>query len=590
MAVMMWAEIPQRIRAGLKLDAGTLLLPLAVLCVFFLIVVPMILLFLNSFRVGPPSFFGGPWTLRNYIVAFTNDFFFKALVNTVIFSSVATLGSLATAVVFAWLIERTDMPLRGAAWVAILLPLAMPGVIFALTWMLLLMPEIGLINIAIRWFLRIFGLSLERGPLDIQSLWGIIFLSWLRGVSTIFLMIVGVFRMMDPRLEEAARLSGAGVRRIFQRVTLPLLSPAIFAAGIYSFVDHLDSFEGPLVLGLAAGIFVLSTLIYFTARYNAPFDYGLSAAYAVFFMVIMGVLAGFYLRMIRRAERFAVITGKGFQPVRYKLGKWRFVALGSFGFYFVLTILAPLLVLVWASLLPYYVVPSLEAIKTVSLGNYIDVIANPRFTRDLVNTVIVAMAAGTATMLVAFLISWIAVRTRHRARFLLDGLTFVSYAIPGIVVALALVFVYLQPPFRYLGIYGTVWIIVLGLVTQYLAFATRTTNAGLLQIHKELEEAALICGASRLRTLWRITARLMIAALVAGWVWVVAHATRAFGIPLVLSGKTNEVLSVWLWIYWQEGFIPRAAALGVILILITALLGIGARQLLARTQLAGTRG
>ena len=572
----------------IRFNPASLVLALAVLFVLWLIVLPMALLLFNSFRVGPLSLFEGTWSLRNYSAAFHNKFFLGALLNTVVFSVVATLGALATAVIFAWLIERSDMPLRGTAWVVMLLPLAMPGVVFALTWMLLLMPEVGLVNIVIRAFLRLLGFSLERGPFDIQSLWGIIFLGWLRGVSTIFLMIVGVFRMMDPSLEDAGRISGARSWTVFRRVTLPLIGPAIFAAGIYSFVDHLDSFEGPLVLGLAARIFVLSTLIYFTARYNAPFDYGLSAAYSVFFMAIMAILAAFYVRTIRRTDRFAVITGKGFQPVRHKLGTWRFAALGLFTIYFLLTILAPLLILVWASLLPFYVVPSLEALNTVSLQNYAAVVTNPRFARDLTNTIVVALAAATGTMLVAFLISWISVRTKFRARFLLDGLTFVSYSIPGVVVALAMVFVYLQPPFRYLGIYGTVWIIVIGLITQYLAFATRTTNAGLLQIHKELEEAALISGARKLRVMWTITARLMIASLVAGWVWVVAHASRAFGIPMVLSGKSNEILPVWLWIYWQDGFIPQASAVGVILIVLTGLIGLGARRLLVRTQLPET--
>jgi iron(III) transport system permease protein len=574
----------------LRISSATVVLFLATVIVLWLVVLPMALLVLNSFRVGPPSFLGGTWTLRNYYAAFNNPFFLGALFNTAVFSIIATAGGLATAILFAWLIERSDMPLRGAAWVVMLLPIAMPGVIFALTWMLLLMPEVGLINIIVRWFLSLFGYSLERGPFDIQTLSGMIFLGWLRGVSTIFLMIVGVFRMMDPRLEEAGRLSGATPAAVFRRVTLPLAGPALFAAGIYSFVDHLDSFEGPLVLGLAARIFVLSTLIYFTSRYNAPFDYGLSAAYSVFFMVIMALLAASYLRMIRRADRFAVITGKGFQPIRYALGRWRYGALGLFALYFVLTILAPLVILLWASLLPFYVVPSLEAAQSVSLQNYFTLFAHPRFLRDLTNTVVVGLSAGCATMVVAFLISWISVRTRFKARYVLDSLTFVSYAIPGVVVALAMVFVYLQPPFRYLGIYGTVWIIVLGLMTQYLAFATRTTNAGLLQIHKEMEEAALVSGASRLRTMWLITARLMIASLVAGWVWVVAHASRAFGTPLVLSGKNNELLSVWLWIHWQDGFIPQASAIGVVLILLTAVIGLGARQLLARTEQSGRGG
>ncbi len=583
-------RILSRLSQGLKFNTSHFVFAAAIVCVAWLILVPMLLLILNSLRVGPPSFFEGPWTLRNYIVAFTHESFLGALTNTVILSALSTFGSLTTAIVFAWLIERSDMPFRNAAWVAILLPLAMPGVIFALSWMLLLLPKIGLINVALRWVSQIFGSSIDSGPLNIQSLWGMIFLAWLRGVGTLFLMLVGVFRMMDPRLEEAARLSGANLRRVLRRVTLPLLAPAILAAGIYSFVDNMDSFEGPLVLGLAAGIFVLSTLIYFTTRFSAPFDYGLGAAYSVFFMVVMAILAGFYIRMIRRADRFAVVTGKGFRPVRYKLGKWRFVALGLFALYFALTILAPVLVLIWASLLPFYVVPSFAAVQTISLDNYVEVITNPRFAKDLINTVVVALAAGTCTLVVAFLISWVTVRTKHKARFLLDGLTFVSYAIPGIVIALALVFVYLQQPFRYFGIYGTVWIIVAGLITQYLAFATRTTNAGLLQIHRELEEAALICGASQWRTLWRITARLLIASLVAGWIWVVAHSMRAFSIPLVLSGRHNEVLSVWLWHYWQDGFVSQASALAVLLILLTAIIGLLARQLLTRGQLAGTQG
>ena len=583
-------RLPAVLSGNARFNAGTFIFATAIICVVWLIVVPMVLLFLNSFRVGPPSFFGGEFTLKNYITAFTHEHFFSALGNTVIFSVVASLGSLATAITFAWLIERTDMPYRNAAWVAMLLPLAMPGVIFALSWMLLLLPEIGLVNVVLRWVCGLVGVSIETGPLNIQSLGGMIFLGWLRGVSTIFLMLVGVFRMMDPRLEEAGRLSGANPRRVFWRVTLPLLGPAILAAGIYSFVNLLDSFEGPLVLGLAAGIFVLSTLIYFTARFHPPPDYGLSAAYAVFFMAVMAILAIFYIRMIRRAERFAVVTGKGFRPVKYPLGKWRYPALGLFGSYFMFTILAPFLVLAWASLLPFYELPSWDALQYVSFDNYFEIVNNPRFTHDLINTLIVAIGAGTLTLLVAFMISWVAVRTKYKGRFLLDGLTFVSYAIPGVVVALALVFVYLQPPFKYLGIYGTIWIIVAGLMTQYLAFATRTTNAGLLQIHKELEEAARVCGAGQWRTMWRITGRLLMGAFVAGWIWVVAHSLRSFAIPLVLAGQDNEVLSVWLWIHWQDGWVSQASALAVILILLTAIIGLLARRLLTNRQVGGPQG
>ena len=574
--------------SALKLSSSNLVLALAVLITLWLLLVPMLLLFLNSIRTGPPSFLGGPWTLRNYAVLFSSPFFYTALVNTVVISVISTLGGLALAVVFAWLIERTDLPFRGMAWVAVLLPLAIPGVLFALSWMLLLAPRVGLINLVTRALLSFFGVNLEEGPFNIQSLWGIIYLSWMRGVSTIFLMIVGAFRLMDPALEEAARLSGANPHSIWRRITLPLLMPALCAAGIYSFVSHLESFEAPLTIGLAAGIFVLSTLIYFTARYHVPVDYGLSAAYAVFFMVIMSIFSYFYARMIRKGERFAVIRGRGFNPVRYKLGRWRYPALALFAVYFLLTVVCPLFVLIWASMVPYYVVPSMESIKMVSFDHYVNVASTPRFLHDLINTVVMAIGAGLATMAVALMISWLVIRLKHRAGFMLDSLTFISYAIPGVVVALAMIFVYLQPPLRPLGIYGSIWIIVLGLVTQYLAFATRTTNAGLLQIHQELEEAASVSGATRLRTLWKITTPLLMPSLVAGWIWVVAHSLRTFSVPLVLASENNEVLAVWIWTYWQAGRIPEAAAIGVMLILITAVMGLAARKLVGES-LSGSR-
>jgi iron(III) transport system permease protein len=545
------------------------------------------MLIASSFRSGPPSL-PGPWTIRNFVVAFSSEFFFRSLFNTFIVSSGATLIAIVLAIVFAWLIERTDMPCRGAAWVAVLLPLVIPGVLFALAWMLLLLPKTGLINVWVRPALAAFGWNFEEGPFNIQSLGGLIYLGALRGVSTAFLMIVGVFRLMDPGLEESARTSGARPWVVFCKITLPLLAPALFAAATYSFVSHLDSFEAPLAVGLPAGIFVLATLIYFQAMLSVPGDYGLSAAYAVLFMAIMAVMAFFYTRLIRRSERFAVIRGRGFNPTRYRLGKWRFVALTLFVVYFLLTVAAPVLVLAWASLLPFYMAPSSHAFSLLSVKHYSAILSDPRFTTDFFNTLFLAVGCGTITMAVALLISWVVVRGKSRARFMLDGLTFISFAVPGVVLALALIFVYLKPPFRYLGIYGSMWMIILGLMTEYLAFATRTTNGGLLQIHSELEEAAAASGVRRLKALWKITIPLLLPSLVAGWVWVVAHSLRAFSLPLVLGTKRNEVLSVWIWIHWQNGHIPMAAAVGVILIAITAVLAVLARQVIARGSL-GTR-
>jgi iron(III) transport system permease protein len=170
-----------------------------------------------------------------------------------------------------------------------------------------------------------------------------------------------------------------------------------------------------------------------------------------------------------------------------------------------------------------------------------------------------------------------------KGRFALDSLTFASHAIPGVVVALSFIFLYLQPPFRSLGLYGSVWVISLALITQYVAFATRTTNAAVTQIHKELEEAAEVSGASRLRVAWQITFPLIGPAFIAAWIWVAAHAVRAFSVPLMLASRDSWPVAVMLWHLWdEEQNLPAAAALGVLLILVLSIITFCGRFVIAR--------
>lgn len=569
------------LRAVLRLDGASVLFVIALLIVGWLLLVPLGFLLVFSFRSGTLIRPGG-FTLANYTTALLQPAFLDAMGNTVVVALGSTLFTLAIATTMAWLIERTDMPLRDLGWVLMVLPMAMPGILFAMSWLLLLLPNVGLFNILLRGMLSWVGVDLAAGPLDIRSLWGLIFLDSLRGVSTFFFMIVGTFKLMDPALEEAARMSGAPFRSIARRIVLPLLVPSLFAAGIYALVSTLDSFEAALAAGVPVGIYVLSTLIYFFAYRGSPPNYGLASAYAVVFMLGMLVLVFFYVHSLRRSERYAVVTGKAYRPKRYELGRWRPIAFVPFVLYFVLTVVAPFLVLVWASIVPYYAPPSWELFQQVSLNNYIMVIEEPNFLRALWNTLLLTVSAGVVTMFVALLVSWVVVRSRHPARFVLDAMTFLSFAIPGVVVALALILVYLQPPFNQTRLYGTIWLIVIGVVGQYLAFATRTTNAAIIQIHKEMEEAGYMSGASRLMTLARVTVPLIVPALMAGWVWVAAHAVRTFSLPQMLHTSQNEVLVWRLWYYWELGQFPTAAALGVMLFLVTFLLALASRRALAR--------
>ena len=549
-----------RIRSNALLIGVTLVLAVMILIPFFRLLV-------NSFLKGHPALPEG-WTLANYETAWGMSLFYDALVTTIGIAGVGTLITVSVAVLFAWLIERTDMPCRNLAWTLILIPMAVPGVLFALGWTLLLSPTIGVINVFIRDVLSVFGFEMTKGPINIYSVGGLIYLDGIRGITTVFLMVVGAFRMMDPSLEEAARVSKAGTMATFFQVTLPALKPAILAAGMYSFISSMEAFEAPLAVGLPGNIFVLSTLIYFTTRIQAPLDYGLAAVFGVSYMLLMVFMLVWYRRAIKNSERFATVTGKGFRPRVISIGKWRYAAIGMFVLYFMAAVVAPFCILLYTSLLPSYRVPSAEAISLMSFANYVEVFDLEQVVDVIWNTLYLMVVAATVTMIMAFMVSWVIVRAPVKGRGFLDGLVFVPHAIPGIVIALALIMAFLSPPLKYTGMYGTMSVVIIGLIVAYISFGTRLMNGAIMQVHKELEQAAYVSGASNTRTMFFITLPLLFPAFAAGWIWVAVHALRAFSIPIMLSNENTMVFAVLLWDMWEDGTAPLASALGVLLILV----------------------
>jgi iron(III) transport system permease protein len=565
-----------------RLTGAGLFFLLVIAVLLWLILIPLGQMIVSSFRTGHPVA-PGPFTLKNYMAAYLNPLTYRMIFNTALFAGAGTAITVSIAVLFAWLIERTDMPLRNLCWSLLLVPMAMPGLLFSIAYVFLLSPRSGLVNVFLRAFCAELGIDIAEGPINIYSLGGMIFLDGIRGVTTVFLLIVGAFRMMDPALDEASWAAGARNWTTLRRVTLPVLWPALLAAIIYEFSSSMESFEAPLVVGLPGNVYVYSTMIYISTREPLA-NYGLGATFAVSYVLMAIAFAYFYQRAIlRQTERFATVTGKGYRPRILQLGRWRYPALALFMSYFAVAVALPLAVLIWTSLLPNYQPPSMEALARASWDNYRLVFNEPKVLLTAWNTIIVTVMTATATVALAFSVSWLVVRTKLRGRYLLDGLTFASHAVPGVVVALAFIILYLQPPFRYFGLYGTVWIISLAMMTQYVAFASRSTNAAITQIHRELEEAGEVSGAGRLRIIWQITYPLIRPAFVAAWIWVAAHAVRAFSIPLLLASRENRTLSVMLWHYWdEEANQPAAAALGVVLILFLTVFTFSGRLLVSR--------
>jgi iron(III) transport system permease protein len=314
-----------------------------------------------------------------------------------------------------------------------------------------------------------------------------------------------------------------------------------------------------------------------------PPDHGFASAFAACFFPISILLIYLNRKFVAAGiQRFSTITGKGYRPHVIALGKWRYPAFCVFILYTLLTVVAPFLMLAWASLLPSYQVPSSAALQAVSLGNYPRVFGDSRVIESIVNTLFVTAVTATLTMFIALGLAWVVVRSEMRGRGLLDAMSFLPQAIPSVVIAIALIFLYSRPPLGSLPIYGTVWIVILGLTTTYLAFGSRTMNGAIVQVSKELEEAARVSGAGRTKTLLRVTFPLVFPAFASGWIWVAAHAIRAFSIPLILASHDSELIAVRLWNLWETGDAGEASALGVVFVLTVSALTMAGRWLVVR--------
>lgn len=545
--------------------------------VVFLVGPPLILLLISTFKSTADHLplEPGPWTLVNYLHVFSDPDTFILFHNSLLYAFATVVISVTIAAVIVWLVERTDLPARHLVFALVLLPIAIPGMVKAIGWALLGNPNMGLLNAFAR---SLFGLSETWGPLNIYSLGGMIFVSALSHVPSVTLMIAGAFRNFDPSLEEASEMSGAPWRKTQWFVTLPLLKPSLMAAFIYFFASGLDDFQIPAILGLNGNIHVFSTRIYLATHpaRGLP-DFGLASAYSMVLLLVAMISIIAYHRMMRRGERFVVVTGKGYRPVRAALGPWKYLALGGVGLYLLLAAVLPMLTLIWVSLQPFFTIPSARAFARISLTHYADLIDQGQFQLALFNTLLIAPIVASATMLLSTLVAWNAARGRFRGGEIPDFLTFINLAVPTVVFGLAVMFVYLSIPGLNV-VYGTIWILVIAFTTRFLTYATRLMGGAVVQLHKELEEASEVSGASRWSGFVTVTLPLLLPSFLNGWLWVAVHSLREATLAVMLLTPANVVLASMIWTRWQEGVsYGSVAAMSVLVVAITAVMAALAR-------------
>ena len=523
------------------------------------------------------------FTASNYIHVFFSDVTYRLLFNTALYAVGTVALALGIAISFAWFLERTKVPFRRTMFVLILAPMGIPIIIQTMAWILLANPTTGLFNVMLR---SLLGMKGGPGPLNVYTVTGMVLVSALTFVPVIYIMISGVFSRIDPSFEEASHTSGGGTWATIRRISMPLLSPALFAAAIYYLVIAIELFEIPAMLGMPKKIFVFSTVIYYAIHPLTGFpDYGLASTYGTLLLFTAGVLIYLYARHIRHAERFTTVTGRGYRPRLIDLGRFRFVPVLLMSGYFFLAVGLPLLVLVWTSLAPPYAKISLSVLPKLTLNAYRSMVRYPDLWVAIQNTLLIAAATSLIAMLLSTLTSWLSVRGGIRGATLPDRLSFVILGVPSVVLALALIFIFTAVP---LEIYGTIWSIVIGLVTLSLPFGTRLVSAAFLQIHRELEEASATSGGGMRSTFLRIVLPLLWPSVARGFLWAFVRALRETTTPLMLYAAGNQTIAVILWFLWvEDGEFGLASAIAVSLTVVTTVLTYFVAK---QTMLAGKEG
>ena len=502
------------------------------------------------------------YTLKHYRELFSEAFVYKALLNTVGFAAISLLVAFAIAVPLAWIVERSDFPGRQVIYFLMIVGVLIPGLFTAMGWMFLLHPEIGMLNRALQeWF------GFQRGPINIVSVPGMGFVQGLGMASIAFIILAPSYRALHPTLEEAARVHGMSLYDTLRHVSIPLVFPATLAAAIYIVTISFAAFEVPAVIGLSDRIFTFSTLVYFEANPQDGFpDYGPVSAMSSLMIVAALLLSWCYVRVLKKSYKYASITGQAYAPRIVKLKHRKTAIWTAIILFFLVSKLLPLLLLVWAAIVPWLQIPSFEALSSVSLASFSKVDWS-LVKEGFKNTALLMVIVPTITTMLSIAISWILVRSTFPGKVLIDFFAFLPHAVPNIIFAVSTVVIALFLLPSWIPLYGTLNILILAYCLVWIAFGTRFFSSAMTQIHKELDEAGMVSGMSIYSVLGKILLPLLKPALFNAWLWIALLVGREFTMAALLSTtRENMTMPVVTWSYWHGGQMGEASAVALVTI------------------------
>ena len=535
------------------------LLPTALLLILaFLALYPLMLLLLYSFQVSSPGL-DPVWSLQGWRDAFASPGIRQALWNTITIAVVTQAIAVVAGVGLAWLVARTDLPgrdwLETGCWLAFFLP-TLPVL---LGWILLLDPRFGVLNQLVT---SVPGIT--SAPFNVFSWWGIVWAHLVTGAIAVkVVLLVPAFRNLDSALEEASRTCGVSVSGTFRRIVLPLIMPAIVVVSLMSLVVALQSFEIELTLGTRARIDVFSTLIYKFIR-TEPGNIPAATALSTLIVAVMLPLVALQYRYIQR-RRNATVSGRMRTSVT-RLGRWRWPAFGLVAVFLFVSMVLPLALLVTGTFMKLFGVFELE--NPFTLRNWSAAVADSLFLDALRDTVLLSFGNAVIAIGALPLIAYIIVRTRYALRGALDFLSWLPWALPGIIMSLGILWMILSMPILR-PLHGTLWALLIAVAIGTLTVGVQMYKTTLSQVRVDMEEAARISGGTWSYAYRRVLLPVLTPAMVAVGVVAFVFAARDVSRIALLAGSETRPLALLQLDFIVNDQFEVSAVVGVIIVALT---------------------
>jgi len=552
------ARPPRRLAAPLWVLALLLLLT-------FLVIYPLLMLVFGALSDSNPVVDGfGKFkpSAKHFLEVLGNENVHLAFFNALAACGGGTILAVVIGLAFSWIVVRTNTPFRGFIAGASMIPLFVPPLVAGVAWGILGSPKTGLLNTALKWMNIDFRF-------DFYSMSGLIVVFGMYYAPYVYMFTASALRNMDPSLEEASEVSGASAFTTIFTVTFPLIAPAILAGSLLSFVVMLGIYGVPAALGAPANINVLTTYIFKLTAWSPPL-YNTAAAVAILLMAVTAILVWAQQRILS-GRSFATVAGKAFRPRSLNLGKWRWFTFSLAFTYLMIVVVLPTLALVIAAFRKFLFIKDFDALfdmRQYSWVHFNNVFDNPLTMLSIWNTLKVGVLTALVGGALAFAIGYTVFRTQVAGRKSIDMLSTLPVAIPGLVVGVAYLWAWIGLPG---GLYGTIWILALAFVARFIPDTVKALSTSFLQIHKELEEAAWICGRGLLGTIRTIVLPLARPGVVASMTLLFVLAIRELGSSLFLYTSDTTVMAVLLLDYYEGGNTGKTAAFSLVQ---TAILGV----------------